>query len=178
MSNSKIYIYLTTLICLTFLLSCDFTQKSESKGINSESQGQKEVNQEIFIENDNQNNPIILEQGKTIQSRFSLPNNFERIHINPNSFGQYLRQLPLKPNGSSVSFFNGTIKSNNNIYLAVVDQSIGNKDLHQCADAIMRLIAEYHWTNKEYDKIHFNLTNGFRVDYAKWITGKRISSRQ
>ena len=44
MSNSKIYIYLNTLICLTFLLSCDFTQKSERKGINSESHGQKEIN--------------------------------------------------------------------------------------------------------------------------------------
>jgi hypothetical protein len=161
-------------MCLTLVLSCDFFLKNESKGFSSASQVQEEVFQEIFIENKNQNNPIILKQGKTIQSRFSLPNNFERITINSNTFGQYLRQLPLKPHGSSVTYYDGTIKSNNNVYLAVVNQSIGKHDLHQCADAIMRMKAEYHWNNKEYEKIHFNLTNGFRVDYSKWITGKRV----
>jgi hypothetical protein len=48
---------------------------------------------------------------------------------------------------------------------------IGNKDLHQCADAVMRLRAEYLWNEERYDKIHFNFTNGFRVDYTKWIEG-------
>ncbi len=38
----------------------------------------------------------------------------------------------------------------------------------------MRLRAEYLFERQKYDSIHFNFTNGFRADYAKWRTGKRI----
>ncbi|MEZ4798767.1 MAG: DUF4846 domain-containing protein [Flavobacteriales bacterium] len=57
---------------------------------------------------------------------------------------------------------------NYDVYDAVVDLEIGTKDLHQCADAVMRLRAEYLWVTQQYDKIHFNFTNGFRVDYTEW----------
>jgi len=39
--------------------------------------------------------------------------------------------------------YNGLTKDNNKVYEAVVDMSIGKRDLHQYADAIMRLKAEY-----------------------------------
>ena len=61
--------------------------------------------------------------------------------------------------------------SNNIPYYNVHSQ---NKDLQQCADAVMRLRAEYLWHSKQYDKIHFNFTNGMRVDYNKWALGYRI----
>jgi len=73
-----------------------------------------------------------------------------------------------------VLYHNGAVKPNNEVYEAVVDLAIGSKDLHQCADAVMRLKAEYLWHQKQYDQIHFNFTNGFRVDYIKWMQGKRI----
>ncbi len=38
----------------------------------------------------------------------------------------------------------------------------------------MRLKAEYLWNKQQYEKIHFNFTNGFRVDYTKWMKGKRV----
>lgn len=113
--------------------------------------------------------------GVTIETRFNVPDGYKRIEVIPGSFGQYLRQLPLKPHGTEVKFFDGSIKENNNIYDAVINLEIGDKDLHQCADAIMRLRAEYLWNKEEYDKIHFNFTNGFRVDYSEWMKGKRIS---
>ena len=114
-------------------------------------------------------------RSNTLETRFKLPNGFERIKVGKNSFAQYLRQLPLKPMGSLVKYYNGSTKSNNNIYLGVVDLNIGHKNLHQCADAIMRLKAEFHWHRKEYEKIHFNFTNGFRVDYNTWRKGSRIA---
>ncbi|MDP4798208.1 MAG: DUF4846 domain-containing protein, partial [Crocinitomicaceae bacterium] len=46
---------------------------------------------------------------------------------------------------------------------------------HQCADAVMRLRAEYLWSQKKYSAIHFNFTNGFRANYSEWMKGKRIS---
>jgi len=57
----------------------------------------------------------------------------------------------------------------------VVDMEIGSRDLQQCADAIIRLRAEYLYQKEAYDQIHFNFTNGFRVDYKKWTEGYRIA---
>lgn len=117
---------------------------------------------------------IINPQGNVLQTRILPPNEFQRINIEKNSFAEYLRQLPLKPHSSEVKLYDGSTKPNINVYVAVVSLGIGKKDLHQCADAVMRLKAEYLWTQKQYEKIHFNLTNGFRVDYSEWMKGKRI----
>ena len=61
------------------------------------------------------------------------------------------------------------------MYVAVVDLPIGNKDLHQCADAIMHVRAKYYYDKGEEDKIQFTFTNGFRVDYSKWKQGYRMT---
>ena len=52
---------------------------------------------------------------------------------------------------------------------------IGNKDLQQCADAVMHLRAKYLFKNQLRGNIHFTLTNGFRADYGKWAEGYRIT---
>lgn len=118
---------------------------------------------------------IINVKGQTISSRFRTPAGFKRIIAPENSYATYLRELPLKPDGSLVKHYDGSTKFNNNVYDAVVDLEIGKRDLHQCADAVMRIRADYLWKNKKYNQIHFNFTNGFRVDYIEWMKGKRIS---
>ncbi len=117
---------------------------------------------------------IINPEGKTIESRFLTPENFERKRREANSFATYLRQLPLKPHGSKVLFHDGTIKPSERVYDAVVDLKIGKRDLHQCADAVMRLRAEHLWEQNKHDEIHFNFTNGWQVDYSKWKAGYRV----
>jgi hypothetical protein len=110
----------------------------------------------------------------TIASRYKPPQGFERVDTSTNNFGQYLRGLPLKPSGQPVHYYNGSVKPMESVYLSVVDLPIGTKNLHQCADAIMRLRAEYLWRKGETEKIHFNFTNGFQVDYEKWLDGGRM----
>ena len=112
-------------------------------------------------------------KGITIETRFNPPEGYQRIDLDGSNFESYLRQLPLKPAGSKVLYYNGSEKTSD-VYDAVIDLPIGKRDLHQCADAIMRLRAEYLWNEKKYDQIHFNFTNGFRVDYSKWMKGKRV----
>ena len=92
-------------------------------------------------------------------------------------FGDYLRHLPLKPEGTEVRLYDGSVKYWQGGAFAVVDMEIGTTDLQQCADACMRLRAEYLWRNRRYSDIHFNFTNGFRAEYAKWAEGYRISVR-
>ncbi|MFT6500952.1 MAG: hypothetical protein ACJASQ_001062 [Crocinitomicaceae bacterium] len=117
--------------------------------------------------------PVINTEGMLLQTRFNPPKGFEREAVDSGSFAHYLRNLPLKEAGTLVKYYDGSSKSSY-VYDAVVDLDIGKRNLHQCADAVMRLKAEYLWDSKQYDKIHFNFTNGFRVDYSEWMKGKRM----
>lgn len=122
----------------------------------------------------NEERVTLNENELVLKNRFNPPNGFSRTNESQTSFASYLRKLPLKPHGSKVKLYNGSTKQNHNVYEAVVDLPIGNKDLHQCADAVMRLRAEYLYSQNREDEIHFNFTNGFRVDYSKWKEGYRI----
>jgi len=111
---------------------------------------------------------------KTIEECYILPKDFKRMEVVDTSFAYYLRSLPLKSEGALVKYFDGRTKQNNRVYSRVIDLEIGKKNLHQCADAIMRLHAEYLWERERYDKIHFNFTNGFQVNYTEWKQGRRM----
>lgn len=117
---------------------------------------------------------IEVSDGNTIATRFAPPSGYVRTKVGTNSFTHYLRNLPLKPKNSKVTYFDGRTKTNFGVYDAVVDLPIGKRDLHQCADAVMRLRAEYLYEQKRYSDIHFNFTNGFKADYNNWKNGKRI----
>jgi len=109
--------------------------------------------------------------GKTIAERFEVPEGYYPTSLASNSFGEYLRNLPLKPIDASVHLFDGRIKANHQVYCSVVDQEIDPVDLQQCADAVMRLRGEYLFAQKKMDAIKFNfLSDGkprYFKDYAK-----------
>lgn len=113
-------------------------------------------------------------EGKTISSRFSPPKGYMPVSAGANSYALYLRKLPLKPHGTKVKLYNNKLKANQNAAAAVLDIEVGDENLQQCADAVMRLRAEYLYATKQYHKIHFNFTNGFRADYMEWMKGNRI----
>lgn len=71
-----------------------------------------------------------------------LPEGYERLTLSENSFGNYLRQQMLKKD-KTVYLYNGQPKYNQSAQYAVLNISVGNKNLQQCADAVMRLRAEY-----------------------------------
>ena len=112
--------------------------------------------------------------GKTLTSRILTPNGFTRVSSIENSFPYFLQNLPLKPDGAMVKTYDGETKENDDIYVAVVDLPIGKRDLHQCADAVMRLRMDYLYSQQRYNEIHFNFTNGMQVDYSEWMKGKRM----
>ncbi|ADQ45981.1 hypothetical protein Calkro_1115 [Caldicellulosiruptor kronotskyensis 2002] len=116
---------------------------------------------------------LINSNGRTIIERIKVPEGYERVEVPRGSFAEYLRNLPLKPHGTKVKYYNGEEKPND-VYVAVIDMDVGTRDLQQCADAVIRLYSEYLYKNRQYDKIHFNFTNGFRADFKKWMQGYRI----
>jgi hypothetical protein len=116
---------------------------------------------------------LINEHGKTVLERIAVPEGFQRVKLEEGSFGEYLRNLPLKPHGWEVHYYDGSVKPGK-VYEAVIDMDIGNRDLMQCADSIIRLRAEYLYSRGLYDRISFNFTNGFKADYSSWMQGNRI----
>lgn len=118
---------------------------------------------------------IILNQdGTTIETRYNPPKGFSRIDIDEDSFGQFLRGQELKAYGEKALYYDGRPKSPEGIYDSVIDVDIGDRDLHQCADAIMLLRAEYLYKYERYDEIQFNFVNGFLANYDNWMSGYRI----
>jgi len=148
------------LILIIVLMSCYATDNKVS------------IKTQSLVEDSTEN--VAQKTKTTLKTRINPPTDYKRSVIDKNSFQAYLRTLKLKPEGSKVRYFDGSIKSNTEVYHAVVDLDIGDRDLHQCADAVIRLRAEYLWHQKKYDQIHFNFTNGFRVDYSEWMKGKRM----
>lgn len=114
---------------------------------------------------------FINPNGMTIKSRILLPSGFERPAYTKTEFGHFLENLPLHPADHEVHYFNGKSKPRNNIYNSVVKLSIGKRDLHQCADAVMRLRADYLYQQKRYRDIKFNFLSDGKprryTDYAK-----------
>ncbi|MBK7407577.1 MAG: DUF4846 domain-containing protein [Saprospirales bacterium] len=116
----------------------------------------------------------IDKEGKDIAHRILPPPGFERVMVPENSFAAYLRNLPLKADGAEVLLYDGTAKPGSGYHVAVVDLPIGNRDLHQCADAVIHLRAEYLFSQQRHEDIHFNFSNGFRASYSEWRKGNRI----
>lgn len=109
----------------------------------------------------------------SLGNRIATAPGFVRVKVGPNSFGDWLRKVPLKEGKPDVMLFNGEKKWNQSAHHAVVNIDIGKRDLQQCADAVMRLYAEYNYSVKNYGDIHFNYTSGHKVDFQRWAKGLR-----
>lgn len=104
----------------------------------------------------NTNNETVKSQ---ISDRFKTLTGFDRIIYDSNSFPYFLQHLPLKPEDSKVYLFNGREKSNQTVHAAVLDISVGDRDLQQCADAVMRLRADYLYDKNKFEEISFNFVS-------------------
>lgn len=112
--------------------------------------------------------PLSLKINKdknTIKERFPAPQGYDWIEEQPNSFGYYLENFPLQKYGSPILKYDGTAIETQNLHEAIFDIDTGTKDLQQCADAIIRLRAEYLFKMKRFDHIKFHFTSG---DLMKW----------
>lgn len=115
----------------------------------------------------------VASSGGTLETAIPPPPGFARVAAESGSFGAWLRGLPVKPAGAPVLLFNGTEKPRQDVHVAVVAIDTGTRDLQQCADAIMRLRAEWLFAAERIDDIAFNFTEGARVPFSRWAKGER-----
>lgn len=109
----------------------------------------------------------------TVLTRFAVPQGYHQAMVKADSFGAYLQGLPLKPVGTPTKTYNGAVAATDVYTAAVVDMSVGNQDLQQCADAVMRLRGEYLYHQKRYNEIAFHFVSGFLCDYVHYADGYR-----
>ncbi|MCP4442221.1 MAG: hypothetical protein GY810_25205 [Aureispira sp.] len=74
-------------------------------------------------------------------NQIPVPAGYKRVAVAKGSFGEWLRYLPMEPKGTPVMLYNGGEKPYQSGANRVVNIDIGNRDLQQCADAVMRLKA-------------------------------------
>lgn len=109
-----------------------------------------------------------------LTNRIPVPEGYSRIPVEKNSYADWLRHLPLKQDKTPVHLYNGDLKANQDVHHAIIDiDAGGSEDLQQCADACMRLKAEYLYSTKQYDQITFNFTSGHEASWNKWMEGYR-----
>lgn len=99
------------------------------------------------------------------------PTGYQRVPTD--AWGSYLRQLPLKKD-PTVYLYNGEKKRNQSAQYAVVDMSVGKQDLQQCADAVMRLRAEYLFAQKQYEQIVFTSNAGKKYRFTAPYTHEHL----
>lgn len=117
---------------------------------------------------------LIDSSALNIEGRFPALPGYSRKGADSNSFTHYLRNMKLFPIDHEVRYFDGHIKRADGVYCSVVDLPIGDRDRHQCADAVMNVRAHYLYSIGQYDQIHFNFVSGFNARYSEWRKGKRI----
>jgi len=162
--NIKLNLKHFTLICVIvlaeFFLSCQLNDVDNYKDVSSS------IKPKAFVYKDyTQKNHLLVQD-------IQLPDNFFRDEA-VEAIVTYYRKLALKPKGSKVHLHNGTLKNNQTVHYAVLDIDVGPSDLQQCADAVIRLRAEYLFAKQQHHKIHFNFTSGDQCAWNKWKTGWR-----
>ncbi|MBZ0112424.1 MAG: DUF4846 domain-containing protein [Thermoanaerobaculia bacterium] len=114
---------------------------------------------------------------ESLEATIDPPPGFARVPSTPGSFAAWLRGLPLRPRGASVELFDGRPKARQDVHFAVVDIDTGSRDLQQCADAVIRMRAEYLFGVGCEDRVSFDFTSGDEASWSSWAAGSRPQVR-
>lgn len=115
--------------------------------------------------------PVIDESGMTLGTRINPAKGYQRVEVEPESLGEFLRQYQLKGSTGVVKLWNGSKREQQETVQAVFKLPMEKEDLQRSAGAVLRVYTEYFWAQRAYDKISFQLINGFQADYKKWQEG-------
>lgn len=127
--------------------------------------------------------PLEIDQTRsTIRTRFNPPNGFSWIQQEQGSFSEFLTNFPLHPPNLPVRDFTGVPIEEQQHHVAILKIDVGEKNLQQCADAWIRLYAEYLWLNRRFDDIGFEFTStqffawdDYKIGYRTKEVNKKVS---
>ena len=102
----------------------------------------------------------------------SLPQGFNYVYDGDSVYSNWLLDLNLKKS-KTVYLYNGKLKTNQDAQYGVLNIDIGKKDLIQCADAAMKLRADYLFEKHLFDQMKFLATSGDEISFDSWLKGVR-----
>jgi len=108
---------------------------------------------------------------ESLAERIPPPEGFRRLPAG--AFAAWLRGLPLLEGRPEVLLFDGTRKRNQTAHHAVLDLDVGARDLQQCADAVIRLRAEFLYAEGCAEDVVFRFTSGDAARWTRWRDGWR-----
>jgi len=110
----------------------------------------------------------------TLDRRFPAPPGFSRVPLAPESFGAFLRSLPLVAKGTPVVSYRGAEirRADHPNVAAVVAIDIGRGDLQQCADAVLRMHAEWRWSHGHREHA-YRSASGTNLVFSRYVKGER-----
>lgn len=89
----------------------------------------------------------------------------------PGSWSWFLRHLPAE--NKPIVDYKGNQIENQEKRFAILTYDVGNADLQQCADALIRLRSEYLFGQKKYKEIGFHLNSGIFYSWTDYCNGLR-----
>jgi hypothetical protein len=110
--------------------------------------------------------------------RFPPPPGFRRVELATDGFGAFLRNLPLAPKGTPLVDFAGRRLRDDGFdphVAAIVAIDVGDHDLQQCADSIVRMHAEWRWSVGD-RAVSYRAGNGTALSYARYREGFRAQA--
>jgi hypothetical protein len=111
-----------------------------------------------------------------LETRFPPPPDYKRVAVEAGSFGEWLRTLPLAAPDTPVTSYNGDVihPAKDEYVGAVVAIDIGDQDLQQSPDVIIRLHAEWLWSKGERDGISYRSATKLPMPLSRWAKGQRL----
>jgi len=108
---------------------------------------------------------------RSVATAFDPPAGFVRVPVESGSFADWLRHLPIERGDARLVLYDGRPVVDDGGAAAVVDIDVGHSDLQQCADAVMRLRAEYLYSHRLPGLIGFDLFDGERYRFLAYAEG-------
>ena len=127
--------------------------------------------------------PLMIDETKsTIRTRFEPPEGFSWVNPKSDSFAEFLTNFPLHPAGFPVRDFTKVPIEEQHHHVAILKINVGEKNLQQCADAWIRLYAEYLWIHQRFDEIGFEFTStqffawdDYKIGFRTKEVNKKVS---
>jgi hypothetical protein len=114
----------------------------------------------------------------TLAASVPTPPGYQRVQLEPGSFAAWLRDLPVAaPNTPVVDFRGNEVHPGNDDYVqAVIAIDPGKKNLQQSTDVILRLQAEWLWSQGRRDHTYKSATKDL-LPFQAYSEGKRLLAR-